>query len=99
MSVFNGFLDNLGDGLFNPKGNLGDARHASRTFVEDSFRLAPKVKFLYHVAFTFSPTALKSIPTFENRHKLEVGLLVKSADLPKYSAVIDSRKSYNRCFK
>ena len=96
MSVFNGFLDNLGDGLFNPKGNLGDARHASRTFVEDSFRLAPKVKFLYHVAFTFSPTALKAIPTFENRHKLEAGLLVKSADLPKYSAVIDSRKSYNR---
>ena len=55
MGLFDGFLDNLISGVLNPKGNLGDWRHASRTFVKNSFRLAPKVKFLYHVAFTFSP--------------------------------------------
>ena len=96
MANFNGFLDNLAQGALNPKGNLADFRHASRTFVDDSFRLAPKAKFLFHTAFTFGPAALRSFPKFEQRHKLEAGLLVKSADMPKYSAVIDTRKKYNR---
>ncbi len=96
MSKFGGFLNNLASGALNPKGNLADFRHASRTFVDDSFRLAPKAKFLFHVAFTFGNMALKSFPTFENRHKLEAGLLVKSADLPKFSAMVDTRKKYNR---
>ena len=96
MPKFNGFLDNLASGALNPKGNLADFRHASRTFVDDSFRLAPKAKFLFHTAFTFGPRALATFPKFEQRHKLEAGLLVKSADLPKYSAVIDTRKKYNR---
>ena len=47
MANFNGFLDNLAQGALNPKGNLADFRHASRTFVDDSFRLAPKAKFLF----------------------------------------------------
>jgi len=96
LPKFNGFLDNLASGALNPKGNLADFRHASRTFVDDSFRLAPKSKFLFHTAFTFGPRALATFPKFEQRHKLESGLLVKSADLPKYSAVIDTRKKYNR---
>ena len=96
MGKFTGFLDNIADGALSPKGNLGDYRHASKTFVEDAFRLAPKTKFLYHVAFTFGDRAFSIIPAFAQRHKLETGLLVKSADLPKYSATIDTRKKYNR---
>ncbi len=96
MAKFSGFLDNLAQGALNPKGNLADFRHASRTFVDDSFRLAPKAKFLFHTAFTFGPRALATFQSFEQRHKLEAGILVKSADLPKYSAVIDTRKKYNR---
>lgn len=96
MSAFNGFLNNLESGVFNPKGNLADWRHASRTFVNSSFRLAPKAKFLYHVAFTFGDAALASVKTFENKHKLEAGLLVKNAELPKFSAEVSSVKKYNR---
>ena len=42
----NGFLDNFVKGVTNPKGNLGDFRHASRTFVKNTYRLTPKVKFV-----------------------------------------------------
>jgi len=97
MGLFDGFLDNLVSGVLNPKGNLGDWRHASRTFVKNSFRLAPKVKFLYHVAFTFSPAIKKTLPTWsEKKHTLEAGLLVKASDLPSFSAQIETKKKYNR---
>ena len=58
-TIFNGFLDNLISGALNPKGNLGDWRHASRTFVKNTYRLAPKVKFLYHVFFDISEDGRK----------------------------------------
>ena len=44
-------LRQLVGGLLNPKGNLGDFRHAARLFTDDSFRLLPKSKFLFHVYF------------------------------------------------
>lgn len=95
-NMFEGFFDNLLGGTLNPKGNLGDARHASRTFVKNSFRLAPKVKFLYHVAFKFSPAMQKTLSTWEQKHKLEAGLLVKDATLPSFTANVQAKKKYNR---
>jgi len=94
--LFNGFFDNLLSGTLNPKGNLGDARHASRTFVKNSFRLAPKVKFLYHVNFSFSEAMRQTLPTWEQKHKLEAGLLVKDSTLPSFTANVESKKKYNR---
>ena len=96
MGKFTGFLDNLASGVLSPKGNLGDFRHASRTFVDDAFRLAPKSKFLYHVHITLNPIARSIIPDLVDKHGLEIGLLVKRADLPKYSATVDTKKKYNR---
>mgnify|MGYP001395721344 CR=1 FL=1 len=92
----NGFLDNFVKGVTNPKGNLGDFRHASRTFVKNTYRLTPKVKFLYHVFFDISPDAKKLLPTWEQRHRTEAGLLVKAAQLPSFSSTIETRKQYNR---
>ena len=46
---FSGFADNLINGALNPKGNLADWQHASRLFVSDAMRLAPKSKFLYQI--------------------------------------------------
>ena len=54
MSFLNGFLDNVVSGALSPKGNLGDYAHGARLFVDDSFRLSPKVKFLYHVTFNIN---------------------------------------------
>ena len=96
MGKFTGFLDNLVSGALSPKGNLGDFRHASKTFVEDAFRLAPKSKFLYHVYFQFNQVAFDNIKELGEKHKTEIGLLVKNADLPKYTATVDTKKKYNR---
>ena len=95
-TIFNGFLDNLISGTLNPKGNLGDWRHASRTFVKNTYRLAPKVKFLYHVFFDISEDGRKINPRWDQRHKRELGLLVKSSTLPEFTANVETRKKYNR---
>ena len=52
------FLNNLVSGALNPKGNLGDFAHAARLYVDDSFRLAPKSKFLFHVVFNINQNVL-----------------------------------------
>jgi len=82
-------------GFFNPKGNLGDFRHAARTFVDDNFRLAPKSKFLFHVFFKINTNALKSL-NFKFQHQNEIGILVKSADLPKFTISSETANQYNR---
>lgn len=93
--LLNGFLDNLGKGLTRPKGNLGDFQHAAKLYNAQSFRLAPKVKFLYHVVFNFNPR-INSIVNFKDKHQSAVGLLVKEVDLPKFKITVDSPHQYNR---
>ena len=46
--------------------NLADYQHAARMFVDDSFRLAPKQKFLYHVSFNINDKAAISLPNFNS---------------------------------
>jgi hypothetical protein len=90
---FNGFLNNVGQGLLGPKGNLGDFQHASRLYVGNAFRLAPKVKFLYHVHFELGPTVKSNLKKFNT----ELDMLVKNADLPKFQvATVEQRNQYNR---
>lgn len=94
---FNGFFDSVVGGALSPKGNLGDYAHASRLFTDNSMRLAPKSKFLYHVNFNITPVARGIIPQlFEGAGNNEIGMLVKRADLPKFTANIETRKKYNR---
>lgn len=75
--------------------NLRDYRHASKLFVDDQYRLLPKLGFLYHVAFDINDSAARPNPTNPNALR-ELGLLVKSVSLPKFT--IDTKKynSYNR---
>ena len=90
---FNRFLgtaSSLGD-----KGNLGDFQHAARLFVDDTFRLAPKNKFLFYVVFNINPSAMRDT-SFNDRHKLEVNYLVSSADLPKYTIETENLNQYNK---
>ena len=91
-----GFMDNVISGALNPKGNLGDFAHASRLYVNDAFRLAPKVKFLYHVSFNINPQALAVIPQLREKHQNEINMLVKAVDLPKYTVQTDVKHQYNR---
>ena len=91
----NSFLDQLVNGLGNPKGNLGSWQHAARTFQDDYFRLAPKSKFLYHVFFDINASALKTL-NLKYQHQNEIGLLVKSVDLPKFTLKTATLNQYNR---
>lgn len=95
-SFLNGFLDNVVSGALNPGGNLADYQHAARMFVDDSHRLSPKVKFLYHVSFTINPSAAAVIPQLTQKHSNEIGMLVKSAQLPAFSIQTDVKHQYNR---
>lgn len=94
-NLLSGFLDNLGKGLTNPKGNLGDYAHAARLYNDSAFRLAPKTKFLYHVVFNLNPQALAGT-NFKEQHATTLGLLVKSIDLPKFKIQVDVAQQYNR---
>ena len=95
-------FDNLFQGLTNPKGNLGDWRHAEYAFGAGSsrnpFRLAPKTKFNYHVYFDINDDVVSKTNAQwqKDRHKFEAGMLVKRCDLPKFSANVETRKKYNR---
>ena len=95
-NFFNGFLDNLTQGLSRPKGNLGDFQHAARLYNANSFRLAPKVKFLYHVVFNINPLAIRLTQYDTQKHNTAVNMLVKSVDLPKFKVEVDSPVQYNR---
>lgn len=91
----NSYLDTFLNTLGNPKGQLGSWQHASRTFQDDYFRLAPKSKFLYHVFFDINTSALKTL-NLKYQHQNEIGLLVKSVDLPKFTLKTATLNQYNR---
>ena len=74
---------------------LRDARHASRMFASDQFRLAPKFDFQFHVAFNINPAALKTIDLAQ-RHRNEINMLVKKIGLPKFTMATEQVNQYNR---
>jgi hypothetical protein len=92
---FSAYLGDFLSGYLNPKGNLADYQHAARLYIDDTFRLAPKNKFLYYVVFNLNPNAIDSIE-FQDRHALELNYLVKSMDLPKYTLNTETLNQYNR---
>jgi hypothetical protein len=74
---------------------LRDQQHAARVFVDDQFRLAPKHKFLFHVAFGINQGALRSTDLVQ-RYGSEINMLVKSIDLPSYGVQTEVLNQYNR---
>ena len=95
-NILNGFLNNVLRGALNPGGTFKDYQHAARLFTDSGFRLAPKAKFLYHTVFELSSEALNSVSQLDQRHKQEINMLVKAADLPKFSVQTTTKNMYNR---
>lgn len=91
----NGFLNGVASGILNPRGVTSDYRHATRLFVDDTFRLSPRTKFLFYARFEIDKSALKS-PHFSNKHSDEIGYLIKSTDLPKYNFNTITKNQYNK---
>lgn len=92
---FTRFLKGVGEGLLAPKGGLANWRHATRLFIDDTYRLAPRTNFMFYVQFELDKSAIKA-PQFVNQHADEVGYLVKSASLPKYNMDSVIKNQYNR---
>lgn len=91
----NGFLNGVASGLLNPRGIASDYRHATRLFVDDTFRLSPRTKYLFYARFEIDKIVLKS-QVFTNKHSDEIGYLIKSTDLPKYNFNTVTKNQYNK---
>ena len=74
-------------------GEVRDYTHASRTFVNNNFALHPKFSNLFHVVFNFAPASFRY---FSNNDKVEMSLMVKRSDLPRYNLDVAERNQYNK---
>jgi hypothetical protein len=96
---FTRYLSEFGSGLIEgvtkPKGQLSNYRHATRLFVDNDLRLSPKTKFLFYVVFEME-NSIRGMSPFTDKHANEAGLLVKSAELPKFSFDSVIKNQYNR---
>ena len=90
MPSINNFLKGFQDGLPGMK----DFRHASRLFVDDNHKLEPKRKFLFHVVFQLNDNV--SFDKFSTNEKLQLNMLVKTCDLPRYNLNIEEKTQYNK---
>lgn len=80
--------------------------HATKLFLADNLRLAPKQKFLYYVCINMSQDAVQSIlPGFGGNdpassqtliEQYETGLLAKRVELPRFNIQTRTLKAYNR---
>jgi len=90
MPSINNFLKGFTDGL----PGLKDYRHASRLYIDDNFKLAPKQKFLFHVVFDIDNEVITR--PFTDNEKLELNMLVKTCQLPKYNLNYEEKLQYNK---
>jgi hypothetical protein len=73
-----------------------DFAHASRLYADNVFALAPKAGWLYYVVFDVEPSAITDQQWANQQRLSEVGMLVKSADLPKFGIQTEVVNQYNR---
>jgi hypothetical protein len=73
-----------------------DFAHASRLYADNVFALAPKAGWLYYVVFDVEPSAITDKQWANQQRLSEVGMLVKAADLPKFSIATEVVNQYNR---
>lgn len=90
MPSINNFLNAFSNGLPGMK----DYRHASRLYLDDNSKLMPKQKFLFHVFFDID----NNIPVrpFTTNERLEINMLVRNCDLPKYNMNLEEKQQYNK---
>ena len=94
--ALNSFYDNFSSVTSGVKGNLGDYQHAARLYVDNNMRLAPKVKYLYHVVFNIDPSVISLLNIQNVFDRTEINLLVKAVDLPNYTLKTETLNQYNR---
>ena len=91
MSLKDAFLFNL-----QSETHLRDARHANQIYTQSNFAFAPKSKYMYHVRFEPNDEVGNSATSNVFQFQKELGVLVKSADLPSFRASVENKQQYNR---
>ncbi len=91
MSIKDLFTFNLTAGT-----HLRDARHAHQIYTQNNFTFAPKQKYMYHVVLQPNPEVGNSVNSNSFSFQKELGVLVKSADLPSFRASVENKQQYNR---
>ena len=91
MSFKNAFLNNTIADI-----HLRDARHANQIYTQNNFEFAPKTKYMYHVRFDPNDEVGNSTDSNVFKFQKELGVLVKSADLPSFRASVENKQQYNR---
>lgn len=76
--------------------HLRDYRHARNLYYEYGLAFAPKTKYLFHCLFEPSSEIGNSATKNAFAFQKQLGVLVKTADLPSFRIGIENRKQYNR---
>jgi len=74
-----------------PDQNIRDFQHASRTFIDSLYRLSPKLSTLFHVFID-----LNEIVQTDQISQIEIGLMAKQIQLPRFNVQTKTHNSYNR---
>ena len=90
MPKINDYLQGFQDGLPGMK----DYRHASRLYLDDNYKLMPKQKFLFYVRFFTDESLFFDRANYNER--IELNMLVKSCDLPRYGMNMEEKIQYNK---
>jgi len=90
-SIKDAFLFNLTAGT-----HLRDAQHAHKIYTNSNFTFAPKQKYMYHVVFQPNAEVGNSTTANSFLFQKELGVLVKSTDLPSFRASVENKQQYNR---
>jgi len=91
MSLKDLFTFNLTSGT-----HLRDARHAHQIYTQNNFTFAPKAQYMYHVVFVPNPEVGNGATSNSFNFQKELGIMVKSADLPSFRASVENKQQYNR---
>ena len=86
-NIFDGFLKQIAEG-----DNVKDYRHAARLFVDNNYERSPKYQWLFHVYFDLNP----EFTAMARDQQIAAGMLVKSADLPRFRIDNKTLNNYNR---
>ena len=81
---------------FPPGQGLRDYKHASDTFVNGNYNLLPRNKFLFYVYFNVNLNIPALANLFSGGKLSQVGILVKTAQLPSYEIDVQTMNQYNR---
>jgi len=94
--AFNDFLSSIASGASGDGGpNMKNYQHATKLYVDGGYARAPKFNHLYFVGFNINDKVVRD-PGWLQSGVNEVGLLVKSASLPKFKISTEQMNQYNR---